>query len=91
MRKGQLVIVDWLDAHTPDNGWDAMDPDDFKASPVRSVGFVMNVDKHAISLAADGNPKRPHLDSVNRPITIPLGMITRIRTAPPYGGWPVVL
>lgn len=79
IRRGSLVIVDWLDAHTPSPGWDAPKRKDFKPERVRSVGFVVNADAKALTLCGDGAPKRPHKDSVNRPITIPLGMITRVR------------
>lgn len=79
IRKGSLVVVDWLDTHTPHTGWTPPASEDFKPAPVRSVGFVMNADRHAITLAGDGQPKDPHKAEVNRPITIPVGMVTRVR------------
>ena len=77
VRRGAVVIVDWLDAVTEAAGWGPHD----KGGPskVRSVGFLMSWDKAAIVLAGDGAPKDPHKDEVNRTITIPLGMVQRVR------------
>ena len=79
LRRGSLVIVDWLDTHT-DAGWQAPDELDVKPAPVRSVGFVVAATAEALVLAGDGAPKNPHKDEVNRRITIPAGMVKCVRS-----------
>lgn len=89
VRKGQLVIVDWLDATAHETGWN--DSPVNHAEKARSVGIVTDVSHNAITLAADYDPRAKHRSHVNRAFTIPMGMVTRIRTAPPYGQWQVAL
>lgn len=75
---GTPVYVDWLDAHTPETGWSKIDKRDFKPEKVRSFGFLLNSDDAAVTIAGDANPRRPLKDDVNRVITIPAGMVTKI-------------
>ena len=76
-KPGTLVLIDWLDASS-DHGWQPSADVKNKPDPVRSVGWVLKHDKHAITLAADGLKRKPHKHDVNRTITIPLGMVSRI-------------
>lgn len=76
--RGRLVVVDWLDATAHPAGWDAAPIN--AADLVRSVGIVLAVNTHAITLAADWSPVEKHKGDVNRAFTIPLGMVQRIRS-----------
>jgi hypothetical protein len=84
IKVGQIVIVDWLDAHTPDNGWDSPKSADLDPSLVRSAGTVVSANAKAIALAGDASPdyNPDDDDSVNRTIVVPWGMVTCVRVVP---------
>jgi len=76
LRRGDLVVVDWLDAAAHAPGWE--DAPENVAEKCHSVGIVTAVSASAITLAADYGPKK-HREHVNRAFTIPVGMVTRVR------------
>lgn len=80
--RGQLVVVEWLDALTHPNGWDEIKRKDMKCEAVVSVGFVLHQDEIGLTIAADTDSKHRGKGFVNRAITIPLGMVTKISEVP---------
>lgn len=79
IKRGTLVIVEWLDATAHPAGWDGVGKANNKAERCRSVGIVVAVNGQALTLAADYSPTEKHRGDVNRAFTIPLGMVTRVR------------
>lgn len=77
IRKGALVIVDWLDATAHEAGWNG--PPENRGEPTRSTGIVVAVSSQALTLAADWGPSEKHKGDVNRAFTIPVGMVKRVR------------
>lgn len=80
IRKGQWLVVEWLDALTPEPGWDEHESGK-KTSPdrVRSVGVVIKSTPAAVMLAGDAAPSYPKDTSTNRPIIVPWGMVVRVQ------------
>lgn len=74
--RGMLVIVDWLDA-VADHEW--QEAGEAKPERVRSVGIIVATGRDGtLKLAADYGPRK-YKDDVNRVITIPGGMVKRVR------------
>lgn len=83
---GTPVMLDWLDAHTPEAGWTKIDKDLFRPEKVRSFGFLLNRDGTAVTIAGDANAKKPLKDDVNRVLTVPIGMVVLIQPVGPIRG-----
>jgi hypothetical protein len=80
-RSGQLVLVEWRDAHA-DSGWAALGDVKTKPDIVMSVGWVIHHDDKAITVCADRGRKHRRqfkkTGDVNRTLTIPAGMIRKV-------------
>jgi hypothetical protein len=78
LRRGRLYVIDWDDAVAGETGWNPAK--NLKADRARSVGWCVGVTENEVTLVADGSAtKKIHKDHVNRPMTIPVGMIRRVR------------
>ena len=80
-RSGQLVLVEWADAHA-DSGWTSVSELSTKPEKVMSVGWVVKHDERGITIAGDrGTNHRKRMKAsgqVNRPLTVPAGMILHV-------------
>jgi hypothetical protein len=75
VKRGTLVLVTWLDAHS-EVGWEDVKNVYLKPDVVLSVGWVISDNEDALVLAADVDAKaRGRKKDVNRTILIPRGMV----------------
>ena len=83
--KLDLVIVEWVDAHTG-HGWERDDEADGEGSIVYTVGFLVRSTRQAVTVASTTDRK----GSNNSRITIPRGMVKAIRRTAVRGGRPKI-
>lgn len=78
IKQGTLVQVDWHDAEATGE-WTAIKDVEQTVSLVHSVGYVLFDKVDLLVLAGDVGDKYEPEQTVNRCITIPRGMIYKVR------------
>lgn len=76
MKKHPIVQIVWTDAESIDS-WTEGHALDHKITEVYSVGYLINSDKEAVTLALNHDVKN---DSYSCIMKIPMGMITQKKT-----------
>ena len=75
---GDLVTVEWLDAHA-ETGWGEISNIEIKPQVVLSIGWLTANNEDAVVLVADIDPDKRMDGDCNRALIIPKGMVKRIR------------
>ncbi len=78
LKRGTLVVVDWLDAEA-DSVWVAIRDVHPKPQPVHSAGYVLHDNDDCIVIAGCVGDKFTEDETVNRTIVIPRGMVQKVR------------
>jgi len=75
VKKGQVVMIEWLDIYSDADWLDAKEQEEFKLATCRSVGTVMSRDKTVLKLAHNLN-----LDDGTSDLTAyPMCVIQKVR------------
>lgn len=52
MKSRKLVLIEWIDSHSPSNRWERVESLSCKPVLATSVGFVMNENREGIQIVA---------------------------------------
>lgn len=73
---GQLLVVQWLDAHNLESGWQHVKDVKFTKAEVQTVGHFLAFEEKQLFLAGDWCEED---EMVNTVVGIPMGWITEIK------------